>query len=177
MLVGNALILILNLEIVESADSTVVHARPGSDINLLKPFLVHAATVEPEYLRTGPFADLDLDLVPFAYLALLAKSTESQPSFPNPRSYFLHPATNTPVNPSLAGDLIGLSQVILEHRLHLIGKVFSQYYSVDLVILQKAALIQIGGAHRGPHPINYCGLGMQQCSATLIQFHSSIQEV
>ena len=51
MLTGNALVLILNLEIVESADSTVVHARPGSDLNLLKPFLVHAATAEPEFSR------------------------------------------------------------------------------------------------------------------------------
>jgi len=44
MFVGNALVLILNLEIVESADSTIVHASPGSDIKLLKPLLMHAAT-------------------------------------------------------------------------------------------------------------------------------------
>jgi signal transduction histidine kinase len=63
MFVGNALVLILNLEIVGSADSTVVHASPGSDINLLKPFLVRAATAEPQFSRTGPFADFDPDRV------------------------------------------------------------------------------------------------------------------
>jgi signal transduction histidine kinase len=65
MLVGNALVLILNLEIMESADSNVDHERSRSHIDLLSPFLVvDAATAEPEYLTSVvPLADLDPALV------------------------------------------------------------------------------------------------------------------
>jgi signal transduction histidine kinase len=44
MLIGNALVLILNLEILQPPDSNVDSERARNHVNLLKPFLVDAAT-------------------------------------------------------------------------------------------------------------------------------------
>ena len=59
----------------------------------------------------------------------------------------------------------------------MVAKVDAKHDRVDLIIVQKAAPVQVGGANRRPDAVDQGGLGMQHRVATFKYFHAAFQQV
>ena len=79
--------------------------------------------------------------------------------------------------PLLQGDFPGFGDVTLEDGGHLGGEFRPHHNHIDLVVVEEAAPIEVGGADRGPDPVDERRLGVQHAVLALVDPHARIQEL
>ena len=79
--------------------------------------------------------------------------------------------------PGSLGDFRGGGGVLDELRLHFIGKTGAEDDGVDLVVVDDAAPVEVGGADDGPGTVDHGGFGVQHGAVALVNMHAGFQQI
>lgn len=79
--------------------------------------------------------------------------------------------------PLIEGNFFPVLQIAAEQVFHLSIEVTADDHRVGLVVVQKAAVIEIARSHRRPYPVDHRGLGMQHGVSPLVESDSCFQQL
>src|SRR5258708_10991427 len=97
-------------------------------------------------------------------------------SRPGTRRGLLQPLGEGPVAPLLPRDFVRFREVAAENLVHLLREFGSQHHDVNLVVVEKAAPVEIARSHGGPHAIDGGGLRVEHAVLALEDLHAGIEQ-
>ena len=101
----------------------------------------------------------------------------SKPVGEEPRKPFGESLAYWAMLPLRQGDLVGILQVFAEGRLHLPSEAVPHDDHVDLLVVEEAPHIHVGGADRGPTAVDDGGLGVQHRTPEFMDLDAGLQHL